>query len=53
MDWVALGKLDAATLAQHEQSLAKVAQNPGEVKVVREAAAQLVAELRGESESHQ
>ena len=47
-----LGKLDARTLAQHEQSLAKVAEGGGcmggwEERNVREAAAQLLAEIRG------
>ena len=42
-----LGKLDAATLAQHEQCLARVAGPGWEERVVREAAAQLLAELRG------
>ena len=42
-----LGKLDAATLAQHEQCLARVAGPGWEARVVREAAAQLLAELRG------
>ena len=47
-----LGKLDTRTLAQHEQSLAKVAEGGGcmgawEERNVREAAAQLLAELRG------
>ena len=52
-----LGKLDAATLTQHEQSLAKVAEGGGcmggwEERNVREAAAQLLAELRGLARIH-